>query len=134
MLRWSDAWEVASLTRMREKWRLDDDGYFANRISNRGWRRNLAIWRPVANTLSFGRQNRLLSRALFAFDRFVLNHFISERYRRRYGERTVLEPTVRLSKAQQTETGARRSCSPMREAGCHSTSATPRQSSNELKS
>jgi len=102
MLRWSDAWEVSSLARMREKWRLDDDGYFANRISNRGWRRNLAIWRPVANMLSFGRKNRLLSRALFAFDRFVLNHFISERYRREYGESTVLEPAVRLSKAQQT--------------------------------
>jgi hypothetical protein len=104
MLRWSDAWEVSSLTRMREKWRLDDDGYFANRISNRGWRRNLAIWRPVANMLSFGWKNRLLSRALFAFDRFMLNRFISERYRRRYGESTILEPAVRLSKAQQTET------------------------------
>lgn len=85
MLRWSDDWELRSLRRFMDKRQIEHDAYFDNRIANRGWRRHLAIWRPVARKLSFGRRNKLLSRALWQLDRWLLNPFIVARHRRQLG-------------------------------------------------
>jgi glycosyltransferase involved in cell wall biosynthesis len=82
MLRWSDDWEVRSLRHFMAKRQLDADGYFDNRIANRGWRRHLAIWRPVAKTLSFGRRNRYLSRLLWMVDRYCINPVLVRQHRR----------------------------------------------------
>lgn len=100
MLRWSDDWEVRSLRRMMQKWDLPEDGYFSNRIKNRGWRRNLAIWRPVARTLSFGAKNRSLSRILFLLDR-AMNWCVTRAYRRTERKLSIDAPHVRRSGGRQ---------------------------------
>jgi GT2 family glycosyltransferase len=82
MLRWSDAWEVRSLKRFMAKWNLAEDDYFRNRFDNRGWRRHLAIWRPVARQISFGKRNKVLSRALWMLDRAMINPIITRRHRK----------------------------------------------------
>jgi GT2 family glycosyltransferase len=86
MLRWSDDWEVRSLEHFIAKRRLDRDGYFRNRIANRGWRRHLAIWRPFARKLSFGYRNKALSRIFWAFDRYLLNPLIVRQHRKQAGQ------------------------------------------------
>jgi GT2 family glycosyltransferase len=96
MLRWSDAWEVSSLRRMMDKWQLPKNDYFENRIRNRGFRRKLAIWNPVATKLSFGVRNRVLSRALFEADR-VVNRLVALRYSRHQVRHLHADMTVRVS-------------------------------------
>jgi len=100
MLRWSDAWELRSLRRMMDKWRLPQDGYFTNRIKNRGWRRNLAIWRPVAKKLSLGRKNRALGRALFELDHGV-NWLVTAAHDRAERRFAADPPKVRLARGRQ---------------------------------
>jgi GT2 family glycosyltransferase len=81
MLRWSDAWELTSLQRLREKWNLDADEYFEKRCAQRGWRRRKAIIQPLCTRLSFGKRNRPLEKALGAVDR-VVNSLLTTRYAR----------------------------------------------------
>ncbi len=86
MLRWSDDWELRSLEHFISKRQLDRDRYFQNRIANRGWRRHLAIWRPMARRLSFGYRNKVFSRVLWALDRYLLNPLIVRQHRRQAGQ------------------------------------------------
>jgi GT2 family glycosyltransferase len=79
MLRWSDAWELKSLKRLREKWDLDEDQYFKQRCRQRGWRRRVTIIKPFCTRISFGRRNRPLEKVLGAGDR-VLNYFVTARH------------------------------------------------------
>ena len=85
MLRWSDAWELASLKRLREKWNLTEDKYFQNKYKRLGWRRKMTIIDPISHKLSFG--NRLASRVagklLKLADR-LLNHYITRSYARKH--------------------------------------------------
>nr|WP_232826107.1 glycosyltransferase [Cyanothece sp. BG0011] len=39
MLRWSNAWTLSSLHRLRDKWQLSEDGYFTSKYKKLGWRR-----------------------------------------------------------------------------------------------
>jgi GT2 family glycosyltransferase len=48
MLRWSNAWLLASLQRMREKWGVVEDGYFQAKYKQMGWRRYGTIIEPIA--------------------------------------------------------------------------------------
>ena len=54
MLRWSDAWETASLSRLRDKWNLSEDSYFAQKHKALGWRRRKMILSPLLERLTFG--------------------------------------------------------------------------------
>jgi GT2 family glycosyltransferase len=80
MLRWSDAWEVASLEHFMEKWDLaKKDKYFKKRYQRLGQRRHQAFLRPLVRQLSFGGYYTWLEKLLVAAER-KLNYFISDRY------------------------------------------------------
>ena len=76
MLRWSDAWRVASLKRIREKWNLTNDEHGSGYLI---WRRKLAIIKPLMQNLPYGQKNKLLQK-LFVLIDVILNRFITSYY------------------------------------------------------
>ncbi|MBD2069395.1 glycosyltransferase family 2 protein [Leptolyngbya sp. FACHB-671] len=64
MLRWSDAWELASLSRMQEKWGLAEDSYFKQKYKALGWRRRDTILLPLIQKITFGIKHRFLQKVL----------------------------------------------------------------------
>ncbi|NJR22880.1 MAG: glycosyltransferase [Richelia sp. CSU_2_1] len=81
MLRWSDAWEVASLEHFRDKWNLTEDKYFKKRYSRLGQRRHQGIVRPFVRKIAFGNRNPFLEKILISVDR-ILNRYITSRFDR----------------------------------------------------
>jgi GT2 family glycosyltransferase len=81
MLRWSDAWEMRSLRRFREKWGLSEDGSFKARYERLGWRRHHSLVRPAARRLTFGRGSLRIERLAMRAER-VLNRYLSGRHER----------------------------------------------------
>ena len=79
MLRWSDAWSLASLQHIREKWDLSEDGYFKSKYKKLGIRRVKTIIKPLVRRLSFGATNEPLKKVLNFFDR-KLNRYLTDRY------------------------------------------------------
>lgn len=80
MLRWSDAWELASLKHLREKWNLTEDDYFKNKYKKLGWRRKVSIVKPLANNLIPGRLGqRFAEKVLVGVDK-QLNRYVTTRY------------------------------------------------------
>ena len=88
MLRWSDAWELASLTRLRQKWDLAEDSYFKQKYKALGWRRRKTILMPIVRRLTFGIRNRWLEKVvmygLLAPLEKRLNRYLTDRYARQY--------------------------------------------------
>ena len=82
MLRWSDAWVVESLNRLREKWDLAEDSYFTRRYQGLGWRRTETIIHPLIRFLTLGRMSGFLERRLISVDK-RLNRYLTDRYGRR---------------------------------------------------
>lgn len=79
-LRWSDAWEIASLEHFCQKWDLSNkDKYFKKRYKRMGHRRHQAFLRPLVRQLSFGQNNPWLEEKLVPLER-SLNRFITDRY------------------------------------------------------
>jgi hypothetical protein len=85
MLRWSDAWTIASLDRMREKWNLAEDGYFKNKYKKLGWRRKNTIVKPIGKSLSntFGLDYQSWKERLFSWEK-VVNRYMCDRYARKH--------------------------------------------------
>jgi GT2 family glycosyltransferase len=83
MLRWSDAWTLASLNRLREKWNLADDGYFKNKYKKLGWRRKNTIVKPISKTLSLGIGYKPLKELMFGWEK-ALNRYLTNAYDRQY--------------------------------------------------
>jgi len=81
MLRWSDAWDLASLEHFRKKWRLAEDEYFEKRYCRLGERRSDRVLRPLLRRLPFGSEPLL--RVLQRLERPV-NHVLSDRFARTY--------------------------------------------------
>jgi GT2 family glycosyltransferase len=82
MLRWSDAWEMASLEHFMNKWDLTKkDRYFKKRDRSLGQRRHQAFLRPVVKQISVGGYYTWLEKMLISAER-KLNHYISDRYYR----------------------------------------------------
>jgi GT2 family glycosyltransferase len=79
MLRWSDAWTLASLHRLRDKWQLAEDGYFQSKYKKIGWRRKMTILIPLNRFLTLGVSNRLLNPLLLPLDRW-LNRLLTDRH------------------------------------------------------
>jgi GT2 family glycosyltransferase len=80
MLRWSDAWEVASLEHFMQKWDLTvKDKYFKKRYRRLGQRRHQAFLRPLVRQLSFGGYATWLEKMLVSLER-KLNRLVSNRY------------------------------------------------------
>jgi GT2 family glycosyltransferase len=82
MLRWSDAWEVASLEHFATKWNLPtNDKYFKKRYKRMGYRRHQGYLKLFANRLSLGQPNLWLEQKLVDWDH-ALNRWITDRYAR----------------------------------------------------
>ena len=80
MLRWSDAWEIASLEHFINKWDLTKkDKYFKKRYKSLGQRRHLVFLSPVVKQVSFGGYFTWLETMLISGER-KLNQYISDRY------------------------------------------------------
>jgi len=80
MLRWSNAWTLTSLNRLREKWDLAEDGYFQSKYKKLGWRRRATLIDPLARKLTLGLGGRVLGKVLGQGDR-LLNTMLTNRHR-----------------------------------------------------
>lgn len=98
MLRWSDAWQKASLDRLREKWDLAEDGYFQLKYKRLGWRRRGTIIKPLTRRLSFGFENKPLKKFLSSIDK-ALNRYITDRYSRMLAQRQQQQAPLQLPKS-----------------------------------
>lgn len=95
MLRWSDAWTLASLQRIREKWDLSEDGYFKTKYKKLGVRRISTIIKPLVRRLSFGAENKPLKRMLKSLDR-KFNSYLTNRYAKMLPQRKLqLKPILK---------------------------------------
>ena len=99
MLRWSDAWTLASLQRICEKWDLSEDGYFKTKYKKLGVRRISTIIKPLVRRLSFGAENKPLKRMLKSLDRKV-NSYLTNRYAKMLPQRKLqLKPILKAPTA-----------------------------------
>ncbi|NJK28140.1 MAG: glycosyltransferase [Coleofasciculaceae cyanobacterium SM2_3_26] len=81
MLRWSDAWTLASLHRLRDKWNLAEDGYFTTKYKKLGWRRKMTIIAPIISRLTFGLYSPKLERLMMWFEHRI-NRYLTHRHAR----------------------------------------------------
>jgi GT2 family glycosyltransferase len=79
MLRWSDAWTLGSLNRLRDKWDLSEDGYFKTKYKRLNWRRYGTVIEPFVRWLTLGIGNRFLTRA-FAKVEHSVNRYLTDRH------------------------------------------------------
>ncbi|MGL4618380.1 glycosyltransferase family 2 protein [Chroococcidiopsis sp.] len=93
MLRWSDAWTLGSLQRLREKWNLSEDGYFQTKYKKLGVRRIATIIKPFVRQVSFGFENKPLKRTMKKLDR-KFNHYLSDRYAKMLPQRKLELPPI----------------------------------------
>lgn len=69
MLRWNDAWDLASLHHLRKKWDLTEDDYFKKRYKKVGARRHELLVKPIVRRLTFGRGSQWLENLLISIER-----------------------------------------------------------------
>ncbi|MBE9190503.1 glycosyltransferase [Gloeocapsopsis crepidinum LEGE 06123] len=101
MLRWSDAWELTSLHRLRDKWNLTEDDYFKNKYKKLGWRRYMSIIQPLSVELSFGQRGRIrrmVTDTLMSIDK-KLNKYITTRYAQKH-LRLKQQPVLKVQQKQ----------------------------------
>lgn len=84
MLRWSDAWQLGSLHRLREKWSLSEDGYFQSKYKKIGWRRRKALIRPFVEKMTLGLDSPKLDKLFTHLERY-LNRYLTARHARQTG-------------------------------------------------
>lgn len=85
VLRWSDAWDRTSFHRLRDKWSLVEDAYFAREYRNLGWRRRDIMMRDTfLRWIPSWRVRRAAARALMPVER-AINRLVSGTYARRHG-------------------------------------------------
>ncbi|NJL82375.1 MAG: glycosyltransferase [Chloroflexaceae bacterium] len=113
MLRWSDAWELASLGHLRQKWNLAENTYFTQRYKALGWRRRQAILLPLVRRLTLGVNNQLLEKVmmygLLAPLEKTLNRYLTYRYAKSFSAQasqptTLTPPSPRKLAAAETGT------------------------------
>ncbi len=90
MLRWSDAWTLASLHHFRQKWNLAEDGYFKTKYKQLGWRRHMTVVEPVTRRLTLGQGSAFLVAVLTKLDTQV-NRYLTNRHQR---QQSKLAPAV----------------------------------------
>lgn len=83
MLRWSDAWDLASFNHFRQKWGLQEDWYFEKRYNRLGRRRYRALLRPVISRFPLKDQRNWFADFIKDVER-PLNNFISDMYARKH--------------------------------------------------
>ncbi|PZO14485.1 MAG: glycosyl transferase family 2 [Leptolyngbya foveolarum] len=96
MLRWSNAWELVSLDRLKEKWDLCEDGYFKHKYKALGWRRRDAILQPLLDKIGLTNRrslpNKLLMFGLLAPIEKTLNQFMTWQYARQHLQTPLSKP------------------------------------------
>jgi GT2 family glycosyltransferase len=93
MLRWSDAWQLASLRHLRQKWDLAEDSYFKTKYKKLGWRRRSSILMPLSRHLTLGRASRWLDRLLLGPLDHLLNRWLTDRHaHRQIRPQTIVTP------------------------------------------
>ena len=86
MLRWSDAWELASLKHFQNKWNLAESKYFTRRYKKLGWRRYKEIVKPLSLRLTFGNDYKPLTKFIKKWEK-KLNSYISDRFAQQQEQR-----------------------------------------------
>lgn len=84
MLRWSNAWELASLQRLRDKWNLTEDEYFKNKYKRLGWRREMTIISPLTRKVPLGKLGSKIAGKILHIADKNLNNFLTHRYAKKY--------------------------------------------------
>jgi GT2 family glycosyltransferase len=79
MLRWSDAWTLGSLNRLRDKWNLSEDGYFKTKYKKLNWRRYGTVIEPFVRRLTLGMGSQFLARAFAKVEHF-LNRYLTDQH------------------------------------------------------
>ncbi|MCU0524362.1 MAG: glycosyltransferase [Elainella sp. Prado103] len=79
MLRWNDAWDLASLHHLRQKWDLTEDDYFKKRYAKVGARRHELLIKPIVRSLTLGKGNPWLEKLLIQIER-PINRWVYRRY------------------------------------------------------
>ncbi len=79
MLRWNDAWDLASLHCIRDKWNLSENKYFQKRYQALGSRRREILIKPLVRRLTFDQGSPWLEKILNSLER-RLNHYYYKRY------------------------------------------------------
>lgn len=103
MLRWSDAWELASLYHFRDKWDLTEDEYFKHRYKRLGWRRRIEIVKPLAAHFAFlGKKTTIRLEGELVRMEKALNHYLTTRYNRRQSQRRQAQALTQLHKSAMT--------------------------------
>lgn len=84
MVRWSDAWELASLQHFQKKWNLVESEYFKKRYKKLGRRRREEIIQPLVKRFAFlGKTStKWLEKRLVSLEK-QLNRCICDRHARR---------------------------------------------------
>lgn len=95
MLRWSDAWAVASLQHFRYKWDLSEDESSQNKRSPVEWRRKKKIIDPLVSKISLRHKSRRLERILVRMDK-ALNRYLTTRYAKRQLKLQQTQPPTPL--------------------------------------
>ncbi|ARV63075.1 glycosyl transferase family 2 [Nostocales cyanobacterium HT-58-2] len=103
MLRWSDAWELASLKRLRDKWNLTEDEYFKNKYKRLGWRRDMTIVSPITRKAPFGKIGSRVAGKILRYMDKALNQYLTTRYARRHLQKMQI-PSTQLVKSAMTAT------------------------------
>lgn len=101
MLRWSDAWELDSLHRLRDKWNLTEDEYFKRKYNRLGWRRSMTIISPLVRHLTFGNYSPILAKTLIKVDH-LLNRYFTTRHARRQAQREQGQVSSQIHQAPTT--------------------------------
>lgn len=105
MLRWSDAWGLTSLDRLREKWNLTEDDYYKH--SYNAWReylvgrRKIFIIRPMLAKYVFGRTGGRLEKTLVRMEK-ALNRYLTTRYAQKHPEIIPQQLSVPVQKSPAT--------------------------------
>ncbi|MFN6472708.1 MAG: glycosyltransferase family 2 protein [Nostoc sp. SerVER01] len=96
MLRWSNAWEIASLEHFAQKWHLTmEDKYFKKRYQRMGHRRHQGFLKPLLNRLTFGQNPLWLEKIAIALEK-KLNYYISDRYTQNQATPNTIKPVREL--------------------------------------
>jgi GT2 family glycosyltransferase len=101
MVRWSNAWEVASLEHFAEKWNLTTrDKYFEKRYNRMGHRRHKGFLIPFLKRVTFGLNPLWLEKWAISVERKV-NKIITDRYAQTLPKKSVITEVETLNKQQE---------------------------------
>lgn len=101
MLRWSNAWTLESLQRLRDKWNIAEDGYFQTKYKGLGWRRRDTIIRPLSRRLTFGFKSHILEKILIPVES-LLNRYLTDSYAKQLSKSKQQPAPVQLPKSPTT--------------------------------